>query len=311
MVLHQLEPLHLLRGKVDRAGVAAEGPLLEVIVHLVGEGLKAVRLPHLEPHQGHQVGQLAHSTGLLHLLRLLNGVAVPQPLQGDPFLPQLLIQGFQLFQNHGPVLIGLAVQDAQSDDLVLVLLDKVTEGLDHPLGGLLFLGVESGEEHRVRVGVVDDLLVAAADIFDKIPHLRAAEGSSRLGHCLLLDGLHLLRGRLLCVEFLPSRGGEHILVKGVQQLLRQFVGGQAHHLRKLLPLAGRHLTVQADDPSGQGGEGIFVPGSQRHIQHQFFQRDRGLALQDTGVRLLGGGDPHSVHNDKVVLILCGRGRDLL
>ena len=113
------------------------------------------------------------------------------------------------------------------------------------------------------------------------------------------------------MELLPGRGGQYILVKGVQQFLRQLIGGQAHYLRKFLPLGGGHLTVETDDPVGQRGEGVLVPRPQRHSEHQFLQRNGGLALQGPGVRLFGGGDPHSVHNDKVVLILRGRGRDLL
>lgn len=36
---YQLEPLHLFRGEMHRTGVASEGPLLEVVVYLIGEGL--------------------------------------------------------------------------------------------------------------------------------------------------------------------------------------------------------------------------------------------------------------------------------
>ena len=113
------------------------------------------------------------------------------------------------------------------------------------------------------------------------------------------------------MELLPGSGGEDILVKGIKQIFRQLTGRNAYHLGKFLPLAGAHLAVEANHPVGKGSQGVLVPSAQGYRHHQLFQRDRGLALQGTGLGLLGLGNAHRIHNDKVVLVLGGRGGHLL
>ena len=103
--------------------------------------------------------------------------------------------------------------------------------------------------------------MAAADIFDKIPHLWAAEGRGRLGRRLPLNRLQLRLRRLLGVELLPGPGGENILVKSIEQILRQLIGRNAHHLCKLLPLAATHLAVKSNQPVGKGCQGVLVLGA--------------------------------------------------
>ena len=70
-------------------GVPAQGPLHEVIIHLVRKGRKIVGIAHLEADDGDQVRELRHGAAL-HIFRLLDGIALPQALNGD-------ILRFQLF----------------------------------------------------------------------------------------------------------------------------------------------------------------------------------------------------------------------
>src|SRR5699024_1563945 len=202
-----------------------------------------------------QVGQLTQRARPLYLLRFLDGIAVPQPLNGHAFASQFLIEGFQLFNSHRPVPIGLVVKDTQSNDLVLVLLNKLTESTDNPVSVFLSLDVKPSKEQGIRISIVDNLLMAASDILDKIPHLWTAERRSGLRCRFSLHRLHLLFRGLLGLELLLCLGSENILVKGVEQLLRQLIGGNTHYLRKFLSLAGIHLTVEPDHPIGKRGQG--------------------------------------------------------
>ena len=89
MILDEPQPLHLLLGKVDGPGVAAEGPLLEIVADPLGKGDEGIRCAHLKPDKGDQISQL-HDCAPLYLLWLLDGVAVPQPVHRD-------VSGFQPF----------------------------------------------------------------------------------------------------------------------------------------------------------------------------------------------------------------------
>ena len=154
-----------------------------------------------------------------------------------------------------------------------------------------------------------------ADVFDVVPHLRPVErsggGRGELPLGGIQQGLLFLGGFALLWQGHPRMGCDDVRVKGVQQSLGGLTGGGPGDLLKLLPLRGCHLGIQADDAAGQGGESVLILRPQRHIHHQFFQGDGGLALQGTGVRFLGSGDAHRVHDDKVVLVLCGGGSHLL
>ena len=153
--------------------------------------------------------------------------------------------------------------------------------------------------------------MAAADIFDEIPNFRAAERRGGLTGGLPLHRLQLFLGGGRGLEFPLGLGRQHVLIKGVEQILRQLIGRQTHHLGKLLAFAGAHLAVQPDHTIGKGCQGIRIPCAQRHIQHEFFHGNRRLALQGAGLGLFGFGDAYGVHNDKMVLVLGGRRGDFL
>ena len=71
MILDEPQPVHLLLGEVDGAGVAAERPLHEIIVHLVGEGRELIGIAELEPDQG--------ENDLYHKSRAERAVQRPDP----------------------------------------------------------------------------------------------------------------------------------------------------------------------------------------------------------------------------------------
>ena len=143
MVLDEPKPLHLLLGKVDGAGVAAEGSLLEIVADPLGKGDEGIRRARLKPDEGYQVGQLHHRPPL-HLVWLFDSIAVPQPVHRDVPGFQLFIQRLELGNRHGTVLVPLVVDNAQRGDLVPVFLDKLSEGLNDPTGGLLLADVVPG-----------------------------------------------------------------------------------------------------------------------------------------------------------------------
>ena len=128
---------------MDGAGVAAEGPLLEIVADPLGKGDQRLRRAHLKPDEGDQVGQLHHRAPL-HLVRLLDGVAVPQPVHRDVSGFQPFIQRLELGNRHGAVFVPLVVDDAQGRDLVPVFLNKLPEGLNDPAGSLLLADVVPG-----------------------------------------------------------------------------------------------------------------------------------------------------------------------
>ena len=96
MLLDQPQPFHLLSGKVNRTGVAAESPLFEVIVYPVGKGRQGIRIAHLKTDNRNQVGQLG-KCAFLYLARLLDGITIPQALNRDAFCLEFLIQFRQFF----------------------------------------------------------------------------------------------------------------------------------------------------------------------------------------------------------------------
>lgn len=51
---------------------------------------------------------------------------------------------------------------------------------------------------------------------------------------------------------------QNVLVKGVEQIFRQLIGRQAHHLGALLALATTHLDVQADHTIGKRSQSIWI-----------------------------------------------------
>ena len=187
MILDEAQPFHLLIRKMDMACVPAQRPLHEVIIHLVRERREVISIAHLKTDDGDQVRKLRHGAPL-DLFRLPDGIAFPQALDGDVLRLQLFIQGFELCNRHGTVLIPLIVNDPQGKDLILVLLDKRMEGLEDAVCIRLLVGIIPGKEHRVDIHGIDDLLMAAAHILDVIANIR------------IIEGLHgLLDQRLLCL----------------------------------------------------------------------------------------------------------------
>ena len=94
--------------------------------------------------------------------------------------------------------VGLAVEDLQGGDLVLVVLDELAERLGlgaGPVGGLA--GVLAGD-HLVLGRGVDHLLVAAADVDQLLSQLGVAgDGLHRLGDQALGGTGQLLGGRVV------------------------------------------------------------------------------------------------------------------
>ena len=62
------------------------------------------------------------------------------------------------------------------------------------------LGVETGKDDVVQIYIIDDLLVTAADIFDKVPDVRIMEGLDGICNGVFLRLCKLLWGRGHAVE---------------------------------------------------------------------------------------------------------------
>ena len=310
MILDQAEPLHLFIGKVYRARVAAQRPLHEVIIHPVGKGREAVRIAHLKADDRDQVGEL-RCRAALDFFGLFDRVAIPEPLDGDALLLELVVQLFEGDDHHGAILVGFVIDDPQGDDLVLVFFDKLTEGMDHSVGVFFTLAVKADKSNGIDIGRVDDLVVTAADVLDIFAYFGMLERLDRLTDHLALCRLYLFIGRSRGTVRGMCAAEDHILVKGVQQVFRNHARAAADTLGKLSALGIIHLTVQTDDAVGKRGEGIFVAGAESDIVHQLAHRYRRLALEGACLGFLGFGDAYRVNDHKMIFVLGCGWRDLL
>ena len=93
MVFNQTQPFHLFFGKLNVSGITFERPLHKVIIHLIRKRAEVIGIAHLKANDGDEVCQLRHRA-TLYLVRLLDGIAVPQAFYGDALGFQLAIQFF-------------------------------------------------------------------------------------------------------------------------------------------------------------------------------------------------------------------------
>ena len=267
---------------MHRTGVAAQRPLHEVVVHLVCKRGKVVGIAHLKADDGDQVGELRERTAL-YLFRLFDGIAVPKTLHGDVLRLQLFIQRLEPRDRHRTVLVPLVIENPQGEDLVFVLLNKGAERCQHPVGVCLLVGVVPGKQHRVEVHGVDDLLMAAAHVFDVYPHVRVIKRLHGFFDERLLHRVHallLLGGRRVVVGKIDTGlFGDYVEVKRVEQMLRQAAGAAADGFGERRALLRGHLAVQPDHTVCQRRQCVFVLCAHGDVQHEFLHADGGLALQ--------------------------------
>ena len=299
---------------MDMACVPAQRPLHEVIIHLVRKRGEVIGIAHLKADDGDQVRKLRHGAPL-DLFRLPDGIAFPQALDGDALRLQLFIQGFELCDRHGTVLVPLIVNDPQGKDLILVLLDKRMEGLEDAVCIRLLVGIIPGKEHRVDIHGIDDLLMAAAHILDVIANIRMIEGlhgllDQRL-FCLIHAALLVLSRLMIVGQIDTGFRGYDIWVKSIQQPLGDVPGAAADGAAEFGALPVGHLAVEPDHTVCKGCEGVLILCTHGHIQHQFLHADGGLALQRAGLGLFGFRDANGVHDHKMILVLRGGRRHLL
>ena len=150
MLLDEPQPFHLFCGEMDSTGIAAECPLLEVVVYPVGKRREGIRIAHLKTDNGNQVGQLGKCT-FLYLARLLDGITIPQALNRDALCFEFLIQFRQFFQYHQTFFIRFIVDDAQGNDLIFVFLDEILEGRNHPVGIFLPIRRVPGKQNFIQI----------------------------------------------------------------------------------------------------------------------------------------------------------------
>ena len=126
--------------------------------------------------------------------------------------------------------------------------------------------------------------MAAAHVFDIVPHIRIIERGNRFAKQLQLHRTKLLVGGIFDTG---SLGGcpYDVFIKAVQQVLRQIPGSGADDLYKLFLLGCRHLFIQACQTVGQGCECILALIPHHHVQHELLHGHGRLALQGTGIAL--------------------------
>ena len=184
-----------------------------------------------------------HGRLAANLVRLLDGIAIPQPVDSDTLRFQLFIEGLQAFDHHRPVFIGLAVDNTQGNDLVLVGFDKLPESLDDPVGVGRALVIKPGKGHRVRIGVVNNLLMTAANIFDEITNFRIMERFGRRFDNLFLYLCVLLGSRFITSELRLRFCDDDIFIKSVQQIFRKHTCGNTDFFVKSFPFGCGHLAI--------------------------------------------------------------------
>ena len=305
MLLDQPQPFHLFSGKVNRTGVAAESPLFEVVVYPVGKRRKGIRIAHLKTDNRNQVGQLSECA-FLYLVRLLDGITIPQTLDRDARCFEFLIQFGQIFQYHRTFFIRFIVDDAQGNDLIFIFLDEILECRDHPVCRFLLIGIITSKEYLVQIDAVDDLIMAAADIFNKIAHFRLLERCNGLFDELFLGLCKLFRCGRKHAAFCLRFGLNDIFIKGIQQILRNLLCGLPHGFFELLVFAAFHPAAETNHTVCKRSQSVLIPRTECNVHHQFLHGNRWLAFQRAGLGLFGFGYTHCIHDHKVIFVFRSR-----
>lgn len=94
MVLNQTQPFHLFLTEMHSTGITLQRPTHEVVVYCFCKGLQVVSIAHFKANNGNQICQLMHSGLSTNLVRFLDGIAIPQAVNGYALRFQLFIEGF-------------------------------------------------------------------------------------------------------------------------------------------------------------------------------------------------------------------------
>ncbi len=191
----------------------------------------------------------------------------------------------------------------QGVQLVLLLLQKITEGLDHRPGQVGGLPVKAGLHQFIQVERVQYLLVALLDGQQDMSqgHIPADEGGG-LAAQFLGGGFDGFGGRVGLPGGLLGRGPLPVGVNGVQQGVDEIGQGLAARSRAdgLLVGGGQPLR-QPRQPPGQAGEEVFTIRAAADQLQQPLEGDEGLALQRLGIQLGVLHHADGIHDYKMIL----------
>ncbi len=224
-----------------------------------------------------------------------------------PFCFEILIQFRQFFQYHRTFFIRFIVDDAQGNDLIFVFLDEILECRNHPVCRFLLIGIITSKEYFVQINAVDDLVMAAADIFNKIANFRLLERCNGLFDELFLGLCKLFRCGRKHAAFCLRFGLNDILIKGIQQILRNLLYGLPYgfflnclcSLRSILRL--RRITRFAREvkvSSSRAPSAMFIISS--------FMETAGLRSSVRVSGLFGFGYTHCIHDHKMIFVFRSR-----
>ena len=141
-------------------------------------------------------------------------------------------------QHHRAVDVFGGVNHLKRNEFVAVFLDKLAEGFDDVFGILFLRGVEAHKFERVDVDFVDNLLVAAAHVFDVEPYFGVVKRFYSLFFEPFLCLFYLLRCGVGGVEVGFGCFGYVVLVETFQQTVGDYCGGGLRLLLKLFLLFG-------------------------------------------------------------------------
>lgn len=322
VVADHFEPFHLFRRESwppAFAGVTGLGrePRLEVGVDTLGKRDELVVLVDGEAHERYEIGEDAPPAGTLDPGFLQRGVGVPE-LGFGPQVGRLLDGVGEVLDGLEckALLVGLAVEDLQRGDLVLVLLDELLEGLDHAFGAVQRIPGEGALQHLVGADGVDNNLVLLLDLVDGLAQFRVVERLHGILDDLVPGGVQRpLRDRAVviggAVEVGPGLFDVPVGIQGLDDAVAEFLNaGAAGELADLFVILGLHAVPHARKPPGERREHLVLGVAEGHGLHELLEADGGLLLHGAGVGLVLLADADGIDDDEVVLGR-GVGRDAL
>ena len=171
----------------------------------------------------------------------------------------------------------------------------------------------AGLDHLVGGGLVDRLLVHAAQVDDPLAEL-GVRGERRDGVVEELCGRPRRcprrwapRCRVASRAAASCWSGSSEADDRAGDLLE---GAPAGQLLELLALVLPESAVEASEAGGDGGDGVGVAGAEGELAQELLERDGRLAVEGHGVDELALGDPDRVDDHEPVLGLGVRGDGL-